>query len=227
MERLSWKSLAKKTPILLIGLFLTAVGVVANLNSGLGMHPWGVFHLGISRMTGLSLGTVTQLVGFVVIGIGWALGFPPGVGTVANMLIVGWFMDRIVEFHLLPTPTELPYQLAMVVFSILTTGIATYLYLSPQLGAGPRDGLMVGFVRKLDKPVWMVRGAIEMSVLAVGFLMGGTVGIGTVMIAATVGYSIQFFFQLGHYDRKTKQFNLYEQYRDLTGVGLKAEPEPR
>jgi uncharacterized membrane protein YczE len=184
------------------------------------MHPWGVFHLGISRMTGLSLGTVTQLVGFVVIGIGWVLGFAPGLGTIANMILVGWFMDRIIEMHLLPTPTELPMQLAMVALSITMTGISTWLYLKPQLGAGPRDGLMVGFVRKLDKPVWMVRGAIEVTVLAVGWLMGGTVGIGTVMIALTVGYSIQFFFQLGGYDRKTKQFNLYEQIRDLTGAEL-------
>ncbi|MBN1683309.1 membrane protein [Candidatus Bathyarchaeota archaeon] len=214
-KRLDWGSLLRKMPSLIIGLFLCAVGVISNLNSGLGLHPWGVFHLGISLKTGLSFGTVTQLVGFVVILIGWVLGFAPGIGTVLNMILVGWFMDLIIKYNLLPTPNDFIGQLAMVIFSILVTGLATLLYLRVQLGAGPRDGLMVGFVRKLNKPVWLIRGSIEVTVLLVGWFMGGVVGIGTVIVALTVGYSIQLFFKFGQFDGKSKQSNLLEQYNEL------------
>jgi uncharacterized membrane protein YczE len=217
-KRLSWLSLIKKIPCLILGLFLLAVGVVSNLNSGLGMHPWGVFHLGIALRTGLSFGTVTQLVGFVVIVIGWALGFAPGLGTVLNMILVGWFMDWIIEYNLLPTPTDYLGRFAMVAFSIIVTGLATWLYLRVQLGAGPRDGLMVGFVRKLNRPVWLVRGVIEVTVLLIGWSLGGVVGIGTVIIALSVGYSIQFFFKIGKFDGKSKQMNLFEQYKELIAV---------
>ena len=202
-------------PSLILGLFLCAVGVVSNLNSGLGLHPWGVFHLGISLKTGLSFGTVTQLVGFAVILIGWSLGFAPGIGTVLNMILVGWFMDLIMKYNLLPTPYDFVGQLAMVIFSIFITGLATWLYLRVQLGAGPRDGLMVGFIRKLNKPIWLVRGLIEVTVLLVWWFMGGIVGIGTVIVALSVGYSIQLFFKLGKFDGKSKQSHLLEQYNEL------------
>ncbi|MBM3292353.1 membrane protein [Candidatus Bathyarchaeota archaeon] len=214
-DRLNWVSLIKKMPSLIAGLFLCAVAVVSNLNSGLGMHPWGVFHLGIAIKTGLSFGTVTQLVGFVVILIGWSLGFAPGVGTVLNMILVGWFMDIIIQYHLLPTPSDFIGSIAMVVFSVIITGLATWLYLRVQLGAGPRDGLMVGFVRKMNKPVWLVRGITEVTVLLVGWSLGGAVGIGTVIVALSVGYSIQLFFKIGKFDGKSKQKNLYEQYKEL------------
>jgi uncharacterized membrane protein YczE len=212
-----WVTFAKRLPELILGLFLLAVAIICNLNSGLGLHPWGVLHQGLSVITGMSLGTTTQLVGLVVIVLGWWMGFAPGIGTIMNMWLVGWFVDVIAASRLIPSPVDIGGRLLLVMASILITGLGTWLYLRPQLGAGPRDGLMVGLVRKLDKPVWMVRGCIEVLVLASGFLMGGIVGLGTVVVALTVGYSIQFFFKIGRYDGKTKQYNLYEQIRELTG----------
>ncbi|MCJ7573332.1 membrane protein, partial [Candidatus Bathyarchaeota archaeon] len=95
-----------RLPSLLVGLFLFAVGVVANLNSGLGMSPWGVLNVGVSNITPLTLGQASQVIGLVVIAIGWALGFAPGFGTLMNMYFIGLFIDLIIAWELIPTPTD-------------------------------------------------------------------------------------------------------------------------
>jgi uncharacterized protein len=210
------RSFLVKLPSLYFGLFLFAAGSVTNLYSGLGMSPWGVFHVGITGPTGLTLGQVSQLVGLVVLLIGWALGFPPGWGTVSNMFFIGWFTDRIMEWRLVPKPTDVLGQYALLLLSVVFVGAGSLFYMRVQLGAGPRDGLMVGLVRQLNKPVWLVRGGIEVSVLILGYLLGGPVGIGTVVTALTIGYSVQYAFKLGKFDGKSSQMNLWELYHHLT-----------
>jgi uncharacterized membrane protein YczE len=210
------RSFLVKLPSLYFGLFLFAAGSVTNLYSGLGMSPWGVFHVGITGPTGLTLGQVSQLVGLVVLLIGWALGFPPGWGTVSNMFFIGWFTDRIMEWRLVPKPTDVLGQYALLLLSVVFVGAGSLFYMRVQLGAGPRDGLMVGLVRQLNKPVWLVRGGIEVSVLILGYLLGGPVGIGTVVTALTIGYSVQYAFKLGKFDGKSSQMNLWELYHNLT-----------
>ena len=209
---------AAKMPSLFLGLFLFAAGSVASLNSRLGMSPWGVFHVGLTAPLGLTLGQVSQLVGLAVLLGGWALGFAPGFGTVMNMFFIGWFTDRIIEWRLLPTPTDPLGQFGLLAASVLFVGAGSLFYLRVQLGAGPRDGFMVGLVRKLDKPVWIVRGCMEVSVLIMGYLLGGPVGAGTVVTALTLGYSVQAFFRLGGFEGKSSQMNLWELYRHLTEV---------
>ncbi len=211
------RSFALKLPSLYFGLFLFAAGSVTNLYSGLGMSPWGVFHVGLMGPLGLTLGQVAQLVGLVVLLGGWVLGFPPGWGTVSNMFFIGWFTDRIMEWNLVPKPTDAVGQYALLFLSVLFVGAGSLFYMRVQLGAGPRDGLMVGLVRKLNKPVGIVRGSIEVTVLVLGYLMGGPVGVGTIITALTIGYSVQYAFKLGKFEGKSPQMNLWELYGYLRG----------
>ncbi len=183
----------------------------------MGMSPWGVFHVGISETSGLTLGQVTQIVGLAVLLLGWALGFPPGFGTVMNMFFVGWFTDRVIEWGLVPKPTDPLEQVMLLLLSVVLIGVGSLFYLRVQLGAGPRDGLMVGLVRRLDKQVWLVRGIIEVVVLVFGYLLGGPVGVGTIVTALTIGYSVQFAFRIGKYEGKSLQMNLWQLYDYLLG----------
>lgn len=213
----NWLELLRKMPSLLFGLFLFAAGVVANLHSGLGMAPWGVLNVGLVNYAPLTLGQASQLVGFLVLVIGWALGFAPGLGTLANMYFVGLFIDLIISWGLIPIPVDIAGQVAMLFLSIGVIGVASYFYLRVQLGAGPRDGLMMGLVRRLDRPVSAIRGAIEVTVLVIGYLLDGPVGIGTLVTALMTGYAVQLAFKLGGYDSNAKHTNLYELLGYLAG----------
>jgi len=206
-----------RLPTLITGLFLFSVGVVMSLYSNLGMSPWGVFQVGLSKMLPLTLGQVSQVVGLAVLVLGWALGFPPGLGTVANMYLIGLFIDLVMAWNLLPQPTGLVPQMAMLVLGIAMIGVASLLYLRAQLGAGPRDGLMVGLVTKLDRPVSQVRMAIEVTVLVMGFFLGGPVGIGTILNALLTGPVVQRSFKLGGFNPKSEQVDLYKLARILSG----------
>ncbi|MBD3205106.1 membrane protein [Candidatus Bathyarchaeota archaeon] len=204
-----------KIPSLFLGLFLFAVGVVMNLNSGLGMSPWGVFQVGLSQSTTLTLGQISQLVGLSVLVIGWAMGFPPGFATFMNMYFIGLFIDKIIQFTLIPKPTGLVSQFLLLLGGIIMIGTGSYFYLNPKLGAGPRDGLMMGLVRRTDLPVSVIRGGIEVTVLVLGYFLGGPVGVGTLVTALTIGYSVQMAFKLGGYDKKAEHLNLYQLARQL------------
>lgn len=204
-----------KLPSLFLGLFLFALGVVMNLNSNLGMSPWGVFQVGLSQSTTLTLGQISQIVGFGVLVIGWLMGFPPGFATFMNMYFIGLFIDKIIQFTLIPKPTALISQFLLLLGGIILIGAGSYFYLNPKLGAGPRDGLMMGLVHRTDLPVSVVRGGIEVTVLVFGYFLGGPVGVGTLVTALTIGYSVQLAFKLGGYDKKAEHLNLYQLARQL------------
>lgn len=206
-----------RLPTLILGLFLFSVGVVMSLYSNLGMSPWGVFQVGLAKILPLTFGQVSQVVGLAVLVLGWALGFPPGLGTVANMYLVGLFIDLVMAWNLLPQPTELVPQMTMLVLGIVVIGVASLLYLRVQLGAGPRDGLMIGLVTKSDRPVAHVRMAIEVTVLVMGFFLGGPVGIGTILNALLTGPVVQRSFKLGGYNPKSEQVDLFKLARILSG----------
>jgi uncharacterized membrane protein YczE len=187
------------------------------LYSDLGLSSWGVFQLGLSSSMGFTFGQASQVVGLGVLILGWFLGFPPGFGTVMNMYFIGYFIDLIIEWGIVPRYDNLAIQLALMVGGMAMIGVASYFYLNPKLGAGPRDGLMIGLVQKLDRPVGQVRGGIEVTVTVLGYLMGGPVGIGTIITAFTTGYFVQLAFKLGNYDRNTKHLDLYELAKYLSG----------
>jgi uncharacterized membrane protein YczE len=213
----NWVSFLRRLPSLYFGLFLFALGAVMILYANLGMSSWGVFQIGIMNTLGLTFGQASQLVGLGVLILGWFLGFPPGFGTVMNMYFIGFFIDLIMEWWTTPVSDNLVLQSALLVGGMAMIGVASFFYLNPKLGAGPRDGLMIGLVQKLDRPVGQIRGAIEVTVTVLGYFMGGPVGVGTVITAFTIGYFVQFAFRLGNYDRNAKHMDLFELSKYLLG----------
>lgn len=198
-------TLIKKMPTLMFGLFLYAAGIVATLYSNMGMSPWDVFHVGIANHTPLTLGQVSQITGLVIIFLSYFIGVMPGLASIMNMYFIGLFIDVINSMGIFKIPATFLGGFLLLISGILMIGWATYFYLKVQLGAGPRDGLMEGLVKKIKKPVWIIRGAIEVTVLIIGYILGGPVGIGTIITAFTIGISVQWAFKVGKYDPKSTE----------------------
>lgn len=188
---------------LLIGFFLFALGVVITINADLGYSPWDVFHQGLSNVLHIRLGTANIMVGFIIIVIGIYKGQRPGIGTIGNMFLVGSFINLIMDSGLLPIFSHLYLRLLTLLFAILIMGYASYLYISAAFGAGPRDGLMILIHEKTGKSIGFVRNSMDISVLLVGYLLGGPVGIGTVLLSFGTGRAIQLMFKLFKFDTRT------------------------
>jgi len=170
---------------LVLGLALYGVSLAFVLRAGLGLAPWDVLHQGLAERTGVSIGVVLVVMSFVVL-LAWIpLRQRPGFGTVANAVLVGVFVD--LTLSVLDDAHGWVLRVLLLVSGVVLNGVATALYIGASLGAGPRDGLMTGLVRRTGRSVRVVRTALELSVLAVGFLLGGTVGVGTVLYALAIG----------------------------------------
>lgn len=182
---------ARRLTQLYAGLTLYGVSMALLIRSGLGLDPWDVFHQGLAGHTGLSFGTVTIAVGTLVLLLWIPLRQRPGLGTVSNVVVVGLVVDATLA--LLPAGLPLATRTALLVGGIVANGTATGLYLGARLGPGPRDGLMTGFVARQPRfSIRLVRTTIEVAVLGLGWLLGGTVGPGTVAYALTIGPLTQF-----------------------------------
>lgn len=179
---------------LLAGLLLYGVSSSLLLRAGFGVEPWGVFHLGLSRHTGIAYGTVSIVVGVFVLLLWWPIRQRPGVGTVLNVIVIGLAIDATLA--VLPTPRAVALRLLFLAAGILGNGIATGSYIGAGLGPGPRDGLMTGLARRTGASVRAVRTGIELTVLVTGFFLGGTVGIGTLFYAVAIGPLAQVFIPL-------------------------------
>jgi uncharacterized membrane protein YczE len=208
--------LLKKMPSLMFGLLLYSIGILCTLYSKLGMSPWDVLHMGIVYHSSLTLGQVSELAGLLILIACYFIGVVPGLGSVFNMIFIGLFIDIIEKFKFFSTPDSLLGQILLLILGIFIIGWATFFYLRVNLGAGPRDGLMEGLVKKLKKPVWMIRGIIEITVLIVGYFLGGPAGVGTIILAGCIGFSVQLAFKLGKYDsQSTNHMNLIDLYNRL------------
>lgn len=170
---------------LLIGLVLYGVGCALTVDAGLGVDPWTVFAQGISIHTGLGIGWVTNIVGFLVLLLWIPLRQKPGIGTIANILIVGTSMQ--VVLLLMPPVSGLAAQVVVLLGGIITVAVASGLYIGARFGPGPRDGLMTGLHARAGWPIWACRATVELTVLVIGWFLGGTVGIGTVLFALLIG----------------------------------------
>jgi uncharacterized membrane protein YczE len=178
-----------RLPGLLAGLVLFGFGIALMAEAGMGLGPWEVFHQGIARLTGLQLGTVSILVGIPVLAAWWPLGERPGIGTVLNIALIGTATN--VAMGALSPAAGLPSQLAMMLAGVVIIAIGSGLYLASDLGPGPRDGLMTGLHIRFGWSIRRARTGIEVAVLVVGFLAGGTVGLGTVVFALAIGPLVQ------------------------------------
>lgn len=177
-----------RTVRLLVGLVLYAASIALVVRAGLGSMPWDVLTQGLTRVTGWSFGAVTTVVSFVVLACWLPLRQRPGVGTVANVLVIGALVDPFLAVAaLLPEPLPVVARTGLVVVGVLLNGVATALYVGARLGPGPRDGLMTGLVARTGRSVRLVRVTIEVVVVSAGWLLGGTVGIGTVAYALAIG----------------------------------------
>lgn len=175
-----------------LGLLCFGVGIPLMLQAHLGLPPWDVLHQGISRHTPLTIGQANEAAGFAVLLVAWAMGSRPGVGTISNMLLIGLWVDLVLRSGWLPDEAggPLALRLAMLALALLLFGIGSGAYIAPRLGAGPRDSLMLMAAARSRRPVALVRGAIESTACLAGVLLGGTVGVGTLITALLLGPAV-------------------------------------
>jgi uncharacterized membrane protein YczE len=153
--------------------------------AGLGLDPWDVLHDGLTKITGLSFGTVTAIASVFVLLLWIPLRQRPGIGTVANVLVISVTVDAVRA--VLPDQHVLAWQIVLLAGGVVLNAVATAVYVGTRLGPGPRDGLMTGLTTRTGRSVRLVRTGIEVTVLAAGWLLGGSVGVGTVLYAASIG----------------------------------------
>ncbi|WIW87975.1 hypothetical protein K3M67_13590 [Sphingobium sp. V4] len=170
------------------GLALYGFSMALMLRADLGLDPWDVLHQGLAPKLGLSFGMTVNLIGALVLLLWWPLRQRPGIGTVANILVIGTAVD--LSLMLLSTPEGFAMRSAWLGAGIILNGLAGGAYIGAGLGPGPRDGLMTGLCRRTGWPVKWVRTGIEIGVLAIGWMLGGTVGVGTILYAATIGWIV-------------------------------------
>ncbi|MDH5372453.1 MAG: hypothetical protein OEX97_05880 [Acidimicrobiia bacterium] len=192
LPRPSRAELIRRLPRLMFGLFLFGLGLAFMVIADLGLAPWEVMHQGISNRTGIPIGTVGIITGLIVLLAWFPIGERFGIGTLANVIFIGIVID--VSLWLLPDRLGSPVLrwIAMLVGLVLVA-IGSGYYIGVHLGPGPRDGLMTGLSRRTGRPIGFVRAVIELSVLAIGWLLGGTVGAGTVAFAFGIGPLVQWF----------------------------------
>jgi uncharacterized membrane protein YczE len=188
-EQLRAGRLGRRLPQLVVGLILYGISMAMMVRSSLGLNPWDVLHYGVATWVPLTFGGVVIVTGVAVLLLWIPLRQMPGLGTVANAIVIGIAADAALAVL---APTEgLAARTAMLAGGIVLNGLATALYIGAQLGPGPRDGLMTGLVRRTGWSVRVVRTSIELGVVATGWLLGGVVGVGTIAYALAIGPLVQ------------------------------------
>jgi uncharacterized membrane protein YczE len=183
---------------LFLGLAVIAAAIAAQLESRLGLLPWDVLHQGIARRTPLLIGQANIVVALVMLAVAWALGQPPGLGTVANAIVIGWLVDVFLGIGWVDTlsETSLGVRALLLGAGLVGFAIGSTLYIGAAFGAGPRDSTMLALSRRTGRRIAVVRGSIELTALAIGWLLGGTVGVGTAVSAIVVGPAVEGGFWL-------------------------------
>lgn len=185
-----------------LGFFLCACGTVMALNSNLGLSPWDVFHQGLTNVTSLTMGQASIVVGVIIVLITSLLGLKVGLGTIANMIVIGCFIDLIIYSKIIPVCTNPFTGIIMMIGSLFASAIGSYLYIGCEMGCGPRDGLMIALVKLTGKSVSIIRFFIEMGALIIGWFLGGFVGVGTLVTAFGIGYCVQIIYKVFKFDVK-------------------------
>lgn len=185
---------------IIFGLFIFAIGVVMTINANLGLSPWDVFHEGLSKTVAITMGMAIIFSGFVVVLIDIAFGQNIGWATLTDMVLTGTFVDILMLNNIIPTFIDVVPRFIMLLLGLLIEGIGVWIYLSVGLGAGPKDGLMVALTKKTGKSVRVVKSFIEVSATTTGYILGGTIGIGTLIMAVMGGQIWQIVFNILNFD---------------------------
>jgi uncharacterized membrane protein YczE len=183
--------MARRLIQLYVGLILYGVSAAMYVRADLGADPWNVFHLGVARIFSLNLGVVMIGVGALVLLLWIPLRTRPGIGTISNVIVLGLAADAALA--LMPPVESLALRIGLLITALIVNGLATGMYIGAGLGAGPRDGLMTGIHARTGWSIRSIRTSIEVTVLTLGWLMGGAFGVGTVLYALAIGPLIQFF----------------------------------
>lgn len=194
MQQLRAGRTVRRVSQLFVGLWLYGTAMAMFIRAELGLDPWDVFHYGVQQHIGLSFGTIVVIVGGLVLLLWIPLKQWPGLGTIANVFVIGIATD--VMLAVLDVPSELWLRWVFLLGGIVVNGIGGAMYIGSQYGPGPRDGLMTGLARRTGLSIRLVRTALEVSVLAIGWLLGGVVGLGTVLYALLIGPAVQAFLPL-------------------------------
>ncbi len=199
-----------------MGLVLFGLGIALMVQAGLGLGPWEAFHQGLGRVFGVELGTVSVILGLPILLLWWPLGERPGIGTLLNVVLIGTATNLGVA--VLPVAQGVPTQVAMMLAGVLVIGVGSGLYLGADLGPGPRDGLMTGIHHRFGWSIRRSRTLVELTVLVAGYLLGGTIGIGTVVFALAIGPLVQVFLALFDRDGRVGRRQAVTLEGDVTGA---------
>ena len=193
----------KRTTKVMFGLILYSVGLIFSIQANIGLAPWDAFGIGVSNLTGISYGNVSILTGLVILVYVVIVKEKIGIGTVLNTILIGVFMDILLTLKIIPQMTSFFSGLLMMLAGQVIVSFASYFYISPGMGCGPRDTLMVALGKKFPNvPIGAIRGIIEGTVLIIGFLLGAKVGIGTVIAVFGISFIMQTTFKHLKFDIK-------------------------
>ena len=202
-----------------LGLFLYGVGIVCTIHASVGLAPWDLFQQGLTLISGITMGQASSVVSAVLVVVDFIAKEKIGIGTLLNMILIGVYVDVLMLNHLIPIFDYMPAQLAMLAAGMLIIGFASFFYIGAGFGAGPRDGLTIALCKKTGKTVGQVRIGIESLVAAAGFLLGGSMGFGTAVMAFGLGICMQFAFRVCRFDVKAVEHQYIDDqlrmmYRD-------------
>lgn len=194
------KSFVMRFLYMATGLTLYALGIVIMINTNMGYAPWEVFHVGLARTTGLSIGVASIIAGIVIVIPVTLLGEKLGFGTIVSMILPGIVIDILFYTNVVPVTENIVNGIVMLITGLFIITVGLYFYIKSAFGVGPRDNLIVVLARKTKFPIGLCRSMIELLVTVIGWLLGGMVGIGTVISVIAIGFFIQIIFKLFKFD---------------------------
>ena len=201
---------------LILGLFFYALGIVLTIQANIGYGPWEVFHVGLSAVTGLSIGGASIIVGLIIVVITVLMGERIGIGTLLNMLLIGFFLDLLLAIGLIPRIENTLVGIIVLIIGLYVISLGSFFYIGSGFGAGPRDSLMVALTRKLRWPIGLIRSLIELTATILGWMFGGMVGIGTLISGFAIGFCVHSSFKLLKFDpTKIHHSTLNESYAEI------------
>ena len=185
---------------MILGLILYALGIVLMINANIGYAPWEVFHVGLANTIGLTIGVASIIAGIVIVIIVTILGEELGLGTICSMVLTGVFIDIIFFMDIIPKTNSFLIGVFMLILGLFIIAIGSYFYIKSAFGVGPRDNLMIVLAKRTKFPVGLCRSIIELLATIIGWVLGGMVGIGTVISVIAVGFCVQITFKILKFD---------------------------